>query len=138
MTFRSIDFRDIFDRKIIITRIYRFNPFLMKALSSLVAATVLLTSCASQTPEQKRIEERRNKRAETVGSLVDVAGEHLGLNPLEKAMLGHTAQKIARDPDPVGRVLDEIEGRPDLRKKAQDWLERNPKQADQILNLLGQ
>ena len=84
-----IDFDSIFDRKIIITRIHRFNSFLMKPLHSLVTAALFFTSCAS-TPEQIR----RKERADRVAALANSAGAHFGLSPLERVMLERKARQI--------------------------------------------
>lgn len=101
----------------------------------LVTAAFLLTSCATQTPQEKEREQRRNERASRAVELVGVASPYLGLSALERAALKSKVGKIARSDDPLDATLDELDENPQIEQKAKEWLE--DKNAADVLDKIG-
>ena len=96
-----------------------------------MATAFLATSCASQkTPEQKHREERIQERKEVVSALTPIAADYLHLSAVEQAILGHKAQQIAWDKDPVARAQEELDKHPEFKEKVQKgiewWVKENP------------
>lgn len=100
-----------------------------------MTAAFLLTSCVTQTPQEKEREQRRKERANRAVELVGVASPYLGLSTLESAALKSKVGKIARSDDPLDATLDELDKHPELEEKAKEWL--GDKNAADVLDKLG-
>ena len=106
----------------------------MKPNWLLTAALLLTTGCAS-TPEQKRMEEKRQERADRVEGIVHEVGTSIGLSPFHRTLAERKARQIAWSEDPLQAWLDELDKHPKLERKVWEFLEKN--KASEVLGELG-